>query len=164
MSDDTQDEFREPSVSGAYPAISDEVGLETSQNEVFVVITQAFDRSGTNLVREDGPTFDGFPGVTVYIELPDGRGGEVTLSPIHGDARKQGFLEVAPGTRCKIYGVKGGPELEPGGECSCGVGTYHRIYLSPQLDRGETCLICDVWGCHRSRVIDDAELLSWVDY
>jgi hypothetical protein len=156
--------FRKPEVSGTYPAITDDVALTTARDDVFIVLTQAFDGHGTELVRADGSVFDGFPGVSLWIELPDGRSGEVTLSPIHGDPRKSGFGDIEDGTLCRVFGKQGGEHLEAEGACSCGRGMYHRIYLSPKLDRGEIALVCNVWGCHRSRLIDDSELLSWVDY
>jgi hypothetical protein len=164
MSDPPDDERRQPEVSGNYPAISNTAGLQTSDEDVFVVVTQAFDGHGHSLIRPDGPSFDGFPGVSLWIELPDGRSGEVTLSPIHGDPRKVGFTDVPDGTRCRLSGVRGGPPLDVEGPCACGQGTYHRLYLSPRLLRGETVLLCDIWGCHRSRIVDDSDLLSWVDY
>ena len=162
MSEDSP--FRKPQVSNSYPSVTDDVGLSTTSSDVFIVVTQAFDGHGNNLVRADGPSFDDFPGVSLWVELPDGRSGEVTLSPIHGDPRKSGFIDVPDNTLCKLSGLEGGKPLHPDESCSCGKGTYHRIYLSPKLKDGETALICDVWGCLRSRVVDDSEMLSWVDY
>jgi hypothetical protein len=155
-------EMRVPTVSDAYPAVTTS-GLETHDDEIFVVVTQAFDGHGNQLVHEDGPQFDGFPGVTLYVETPTGAG-ELTLSPIHGDSRRDGYTDIEDGTVCTVYGAKGSPPLIADEPCVCGKGTYHRIYLSPSLDRGETVLICNVWGCHRSRIIDHSDLLSWVDH
>lgn len=155
--------YREPSVSGSYPSVSSD-GLETKHDDVLVVVTQAFDGHGNNMIREGNVRFDGFPGVSVWVELPDGRSGEVSLSPIHGDSRKTGLLGIDKGTLCKIKANADAPELVRSESCVCGKGTYHRIYLSPKLEKGEIVLICDVWGCHRSRIIDESELLSWVEY
>ena len=163
MSDNEKD-LKEPTVSGSYPEVSTESGLVTSQDGIFLVLTQAFDGHGNSLIRDDGPSFDGFPGVTLWMELPDGRAGEITLSPIHGDPRKVGLTDVKNGTRCRLSGVSGSPPLDQEGTCVCGDGTYHRIYLTPQMERGEIAMICDIWGCRRSRVIDDRDLLSWIDY
>jgi len=154
--------YRKPEVSDNYPSVST-TGLQTGEHDVFIVVTQAFDGHGHNLVREDGPRFDDFPGVTLFVETPDGQSGELTLSPIHGDVRREGFDDISDGTACTVRGVKGGPELNKGEACVCGKGTYHHIYLSPRLDAGETVLICNIWGCHRSKIIDDSDLLSWVD-
>ncbi|MCA9563981.1 MAG: hypothetical protein KC561_10855 [Myxococcales bacterium] len=156
--------MRLPAVSGAYPSVATD-GLQTAKPDdgVFVVVTQAFDPDGNNLINPE-ETFDGFPGVSVWIETPDGESGRVTLSPIHGDTRKSGFSDVAEGTPLVVRGIEGGPELEAEAECQCGKGTYRRVYLSPKLDKGDAVLLCNVWGCHRSRIIDEAEVLSWVDY
>ena len=40
-------------------------------------------------------TFDGFPAVTLLVEIPGS--GEAHLSPIHGDERKTGYVDIAPG-------------------------------------------------------------------
>ncbi|MBN1947151.1 MAG: hypothetical protein JW797_15885 [Bradymonadales bacterium] len=161
---DRHDPHRMPSVSGRYPAVNPHSGLLIAQDGIFMVLTQAFDGHGHSLIREDSPRFDGFPGVTLWMELPDGRSGELTLSPIHGDPRKEGLVDVPEGTECRLLGVSGGQPLDQEGRCPCGLGIYHRIYLTPQLDRGEVALICNIWGCQRSRVIDDRDLLSWIDY
>jgi hypothetical protein len=158
------DETRKPEVSSAFPAVSDDASLNVETDDIFIVVTQAFDGQGNSLVNQDNPTFDGYPGVTLWIELPDGRSGEVTLSPIHGDPRKDGLTNIEEGTLCKLSGAQGGELLDADHECFCGMGTYRRIYLSPKLEKGESALICDVWGCFRSRVVDDSEVLSWVDY
>jgi hypothetical protein len=155
---------REPRVSGSYPAVSERSGLKTGDgNGVIVIITQAFDGHGNSLVRPDGPTFDGFSGVTLLVEAPDGRAETVTLSPIHGDPRKVGFEDLEEGTRCRVRAHPGAPELEGDGACECG-GTYYRVFLSTRGSQGEVCLVCNTWGCHRSRIIDDSDVLSWVEY
>ena len=159
----SDDEIRIPTVSDSYPAVTEDSGLQTKDDDVFVVLTQAFDGYGNSLIRPDNPEFDSFPGVSLWLELPNGRGGVVTLSPIHGDVRRLGMTDVDDGTPCKLHGVKGGPQLDEAVPCGCG-GTYHRIYLSPKRDRGEIVLVCNVWGCYRSRIIDASELLSWIDY
>lgn len=157
------DEYREPQVSGNYPNVKSP-GLQTGEQDVLVVVTKAYDGHGNSLVRPDGETFDGFQGVTLYIELPDGTGGALHLSPIHGDPRKKGFTQVEDGISCRISALKGSPSLIKEGPCQCGGGYYHRIYLSDRLEQGEVVLVCDKWGCHRSRIIEESELLSWVDY
>ena len=161
--------YRQPAVSGDYPAIGSDAGLETGdpRKDVFVVVTQAYDGAGNNLIHDDNPQFDGFPGVGLWVELPDGRAGQVTLSPIHGDSRRTSELDVPDGVVCKVYGSKGGPELDRVKDVSCSCperGYYYRLYLSDRLAEGAVCLICNVWGCHRSRIVDDTELLSWIEY
>src|SRR5690242_281686 len=70
---------------------------------VTVVVTQAYGPTGASLVGISDVVFDGYPAVTIKVETPDGREGLVHLSPIHGDRRKAGFTDIAPGTRCKLF-------------------------------------------------------------
>ena len=156
--------FLLPEVSDNHPEVSVESGLQTKDDKgIHFILTQAWDGHGNSLIRENRPNFDDFPGVTLWLELPDGQGGEVTLSPIHGDPRKKCFTEIAPGTNCEIFGPKGGKPLKTFGRCSCG-GSYRSIYLTQKGEKGEVVLICNVWGCLRSRIIDSSEILSAIDY
>src|SRR3954471_10037375 len=68
---------------------------------VTVVVTQAYGPNGASLVGISDVGFDGYPAVTVKVKTADGRAGLVHISPIHGDRRKAGFVDIAPGTRCQ---------------------------------------------------------------
>src|SRR5436190_7556187 len=68
---------------------------------VTIVVTQAFGPRGDALVGVSDVSFDGYPAVTLLVEA-DGREGLLHLSPIHGDNRKAGFTDIAPGTRCVL--------------------------------------------------------------
>jgi hypothetical protein len=86
----------------------------------------------------------------------------VHLSPIHGDPRKKGFTNIAPGTRCEIFCPVTDLPLPKVGEVEDGSGaTYYALYLTPRMDEGAMVMISDVWGHYHSRIIDDMELISY---
>jgi hypothetical protein len=130
------------------------------QDDVVVIVTQAYGPKGDNLVGISDVTFDGHPAVSLKIRA-DGREGLVHLSPIHGDNRKQGLTDLPPGTRCELFCPVSGQPLDAVGEVEDGSGArYFAIYLTPLLSRGSMVMISDVWGHYHSRIIDDFELIS----
>jgi len=130
------------------------------ENDVQVVVTQAFGPRGDNLVGISDVTFDGHPAVTVGVRAA-GKEGLVHLSPIHGDSRKAGFTDIAPGTHCELFCPVSKQPLDLVGEVEDGSGArYYALYLTPQLSRGSMVMISDVWGHYHSRIIDDFELIS----
>jgi len=69
---------------------AESIRLEEPSNEsVFVVVTQVFCPNGHNLVGRSSVEFDGYPGISLWVE-GGGQAGEVVVSPIHGDHRKEG--------------------------------------------------------------------------
>lgn len=133
---------------------------DAAQNDVVVIVTQAFGPQGHNLVGISDVKFDGHPAVTVKIRAA-GREGLVHLSPIHGDGRKQGLTDLEPGTRCELLCPVSNQPLDIVGEVEDGSGArYYAIYLTPQLSRGSMVMVSDVWGHYHSRIIDDFELIS----
>ncbi|MBV8756552.1 MAG: hypothetical protein JO257_04735 [Deltaproteobacteria bacterium] len=145
-------------ITGRHRVVTDaHVAVE---NDVQVVVTQAFGPRGDNLVGISDVTFDGHPAVTVGVRAP-GIDGLVHLSPIHGDARKQGLTDIPAGTRCELYCPVSKQPLDLVGEVEDGSGArYYAIYLTPQLSRGSMVMVSDVWGHYHSRIIDDFELIS----
>lgn len=139
------------------------VGIHDHGDGVVIVVTQAFGPKGDNLVGfARGVEFDGHPAVSLGVRLPDGREGIVHLSPIHGDSRKEGFTEIATGTKCEIFCPVSGEPLPILGEVEDGSGaSYRALYLTPKLEDGAVVMISDVWGHFHSRIIDDMELLSY---
>jgi len=132
----------------------------TIDNDVTVIITQAFGPAGDNLVGISGVEFDGHPAVTIGLRA-EGKEGLVHLSPIHGDSRKTKPFDIAKGTRCELFCPVSKHPLEIVGEVEDGSGArYYAIYLTPQLSRGSMVMISDVWGHYHSRIIDDFELIS----
>ena len=145
-------------ITGRHRVVTDaHVAVE---NDVQVVVTQAFGPNGDNLVGISDVTFDGHPAVTVGVRA-GGKEGLVHLSPIHGDSRKQGMTDIAAGTRCELFCPVSKQSLDLVGEVEDGSGArYYAIYLTPQLSRGSMVMVSDVWGHYHSRIIDDFELIS----
>ena len=145
-------------ITGRHRVVTDaHVAVE---NDVQVVVTQAFGPNGDNLVGVSDVTFDGHPAVTIGVRAA-GKEGLVHLSPIHGDSRKQGMTDIAAGTRCELFCPVSKQPLDLVGEVEDGSGArYYAIYLTPQLSRGSMVMVSDVWGHYHSRIIDDFELIS----
>jgi hypothetical protein len=126
-----------------------------------VIVTQAFGPDGEDLIHYEGPKFSGEPGVGVLV-----RQGEleeiVTLSPFFGDPSKVHSLPFVEGVRCELFCPKSRTPFEeiPGMTTEEG-GAYYAIYLSPRLKGGELVAINDVWGNTNSRMLGEAELLSY---
>jgi hypothetical protein len=132
----------------------------TVENDVLVIVTQAFGPRGDNLVGIGEVDFDGHPAVTLGIRA-GGREGLVHLSPIHGDGRKTKPFEIEKGAKCELFCPVSKQPLDLVGEVEDASGArYFAIYLTPQLSRGSMVMISDVWGHYHSRIIDDFELIS----
>ncbi|MBM4319172.1 MAG: hypothetical protein FJ125_04245 [Deltaproteobacteria bacterium] len=135
-----------------------------SADEVTIMLTQAFCARGHNLIQAGNSEFDGQPGIRLRI-CCEGETGEVTLSPIHGDHRKQTHIgsPPTPGKRISVRCPQCDEELPISGECAAGDGGMLRVlYLSQRLDEGHAALVCDIWGCPYSKVVDEWSLLSEV--
>ena len=145
-------------ITGRHKAITG--AALTVENDVLVIVTQAFGPRGDNLVGISDVTFDGHPAVTIGLRA-GGREGLVHLSPIHGDGRKVQPFEIANGTRCELFCPVSKQPLDLVGEVEDGSGArYYAIYLTPQLSRGSMVMVSDLWGHYHSRIIDDFELIS----
>lgn len=126
-----------------------------------IVVTQAFDAAGNNLVGVSDVTFDGHPAVSIKVRA-DGKEGVVHLSPIHGDNRKQGFTDIAVGAKCELFSPVTNEPLEQVGETEDGSGAgYYALYLNDKRDRGAMIMVSDIWGHYHSRIVDDMELISY---
>ena len=144
----------------AVPVPSLDVTGDQDDQDVVVVVTQAYGPKGDNLVGISGYEFDGHPAVTIGIEA-NGERGLVHLSPIHGDSRKDGMTNIAPGTVCKLFCPISGLELDQVGPVEDGTGAiYYALYLTPQLSKGSMVMISNVWGHYHSRIVDNFELIS----
>jgi hypothetical protein len=128
------------------------------QDDVLVVLTQAFCPHGHNLIRP-GEQFQGFEGLHLWVS--DGaQEGLVVVSPIHGDGSKKG-LSFHPGAKLEISCPDCRTPLPHLCRCSSGDGGVLRtVYLTPDLSDAHQAAVCDIWGCPRSRVIDSNEILS----
>lgn len=137
---------------------SPEAGVRV-EDEVVVIVTQLFCPNGHNLVDSEDKRFDGQGGIRLLVS--DGtKEGEVILSPFHGDHRKEG-ITFEEGTRLSLKCPVCGVELPEFARCTCeGHGMLRKLYLTKDLDDSHVVALCDVWGCPRSRVIDENEILS----
>ncbi len=158
-------------VSNLLDDISDIIGLQidegklavSSQVEVLddaqIVITRAYDHRGNSLIHGDNPSFSGFPGVKLRVKYAD-TADHVTLSPVHGHADKVGGDDIPVGTKCSVRSSAVDEELLAYAPCPCGKGTLRAIFLSEDPTTSAVAAICDVWGCRRSRLVDEWEILS----
>ncbi len=126
-----------------------------------IILTQAFCPNGHNLVRRHDVLFEGHPGVSLLVRSP-GFEGEVVLSPIYGDPTRVGApTSLVPGTPFELCCPECGVAFPTMAPCPCGSGgQLMAIYLDPERLAGHQVGICNVFGCHRSRVLDSLELLS----
>lgn len=138
---------------------------ETSHSDIIIVVTQAFCPNGHNLVAPDNPSFDEHPGIHLVIAHGDSTA-DLFLSPIHGHSGKHSPNPErcpADGARVSVRCPHCAVELPEMGECvSDDGGRLRALYLTPKLVKGYAALVCDVWGCNYSRVVDDWDLLSEV--
>lgn len=147
-------------ITGNHKAVGESHVDVSGDLDVVVVVTQAYGPKGDNLVGISGVTFDGHPAVTLGIEA-DGRRGQVHLSPIHGDSRKAGMIDIPAGTTCTLTCPVSGLPLDQVGDVEDGTGAvYYALYLTPQLSRGSMVMISNVWGHYHSRIVDNFELIS----
>ena len=147
-------------VTGQHKAMGEHHVDVIGDLDVVVVVTQAYGPRGDNLVGIAGVEFDGHPAVTLGIQAGD-RSGQVHLSPIHGDSRKEGLTDIAAGTVCTLSCPVSGLPLDLVGDVEDGTDAkYYALYLTPQLSRGSMVMISNVWGHYHSRIVDNFELIS----
>jgi hypothetical protein len=147
-------------ITGAHMAIPDDAQHVEIQDEVIIIVTQAFGPDGDDLVEAATESFDGYPGIPIMVKA--GRyQGIVHLSPFHGDPRKLGLDEIPSGTKCELFCPVSGKPLAAAGTVEEGsAANYFAIYLTKRLSDGEMVVISDVSGDHNSRIIDNFELIS----
>ena len=160
MSDPVDREYL--TVTGERPTKTGKFRSITVDDGVTIVVNKAFGPNGDNLVGLSDMQFDGHPAVTLKIRTPDGTEGLVHLSPIHGDRRKEGFTDIAVGTRLTLLCPVSGQPLPKVGAVDDGSGAdYYAVYLTPKLSAGEHLHISDIWGHYHSRITDDFSLISY---
>lgn len=148
---------RNLTITGRHSAVTGQI---TVDDNVQVIITQAFGPRGDNLVGISEVEFDGHPAVTIGIRAA-GNEGVIHLSPIHGDGRKSRSFAIPAGTRCELFCPVSKQPLDFVSDVGDGSGArYYAIYLTPQLSQGSMVMVSDLWGHHHSRIIDDFELIS----
>ena len=128
-------------------------------DDALVVVGQAFCHQGHALIGPENMAFRGFPGVRLRVREGD-TVEDIVLSPIHGHHERLGGRSIPDGTRCQVGCPICDEPLEEYAPCPCGQGTLLAIYLTPDRDKAHVAAICDVWGCQRSRIVDEWEILS----
>ena len=123
-------------------------------DDVVIQVTQVFCPRGHDLVFPHEDSFDGEPGIHLLVRHGK-QEGRVILSPFHGDHRRRTELDFPEGTRvevcCPVCGTKF-PRLTA---CGCRWdGGLFKLYLTPSLSEDHLVALCDIWGCHRSKVFD----------
>ncbi|HKE17075.1 MAG TPA: hypothetical protein VKB80_19510 [Kofleriaceae bacterium] len=163
MSDDHIDRKR-LRVTGRHRAQRDShVEVRENREGATIVVSQAFGPRGDNLIGLSDVRFDDWPAVTLLVEA-GGRQGLLHLSPIHGDSRKEGLVDIEPGTRCRLLCPVTQQPLDRVPDVSGDLETaYYAIYLTPQLSMGSIVAMSDIWGHPHSRIIDNFELISLWD-
>lgn len=139
---------------------AESIQVEEHTNEpVTVVITQVFCPNGHNLVGRSAEQFDGFPGISLWVETGN-QAGEVVVSPVHGDHSKRG-VTFEDGAKLSIRCPECQVEMEELTRCRCSDhGRLRKLYLTPKLTDAHIIAVCDIWGCPLSRVIDSYEMFS----
>lgn len=133
-------------------------------DEVFIIVTQAYCPNGHNLIEEENQNpeydFDGYPGLRVHLETSS-EGGDVVLSPFHGDDSKRGKTDWKVGTKVKVKCPICKTDLPRLASCRCEEGgDLVKVFLTPALSDSHVMAICNIWGCRRSRTIDNWQIIS----
>lgn len=133
-------------------------------DDVIILVTQAFCPNGHNMVSDDNEQFDGYPGIRLLVKTDD-RIGEVFLSPLHGDASKKGATDWEVGKTLEICCPVCEVPLPRVASCKCGPnreakGDLVKLFLSPSLKESNIMAVCNVWGCRRSRTVDNWNIIS----
>ena len=129
-------------------------------DDVTIIVTQAYGPAGDSLMGIGDAEFDGHPAISLRVRAGD-QDGLVHLSPFHGDRRKKTDLDLADGTACELLcPVSGQPLARAEASDDDETTDYYAIYLTPKLDEGDVVLVSNVWGHYNSRVVDNFELIS----
>lgn len=103
--------------------------------------------------------FDDTAGILLAVREASGRRGLVALSPFPGDRRRIAVdIDPADGARVSLRCPACDAPLPVHSACSCGGDV---VALFTGRDGGFTACIgvCDRWGCPRSRIICNEDLL-----
>lgn len=149
-------------VTGAHESIpAPHFDVSRDDEGVVIIVTKAFGPAGDQLVGLSDVEFDGHPAITLGVRGA-GNEGQVQLSPIHGDSRKEGLSGIPDGTKCELFCPVSGKPLDKVGELDDGSGAeYFAVYLTPACSESAMVMISNVWGHYHSRLIDDMELISY---
>ena len=129
-------------------------------DEVYILITQAFCPNGHSLIEEGENLFDDHPGVKVILESESGKG-EVILSPFQGDATKKGKTDWKSGEKVTMMCPTCKEALPKLASCKCSDdGELMKVYLTADISDSHVVGVCNIWGCQRSRTINNWQIIS----
>ncbi len=125
-----------------------------------IAVTRLYCPNGHNLIERSAARFNLLPGITVRV-----RGkytyGELILSPIHGDDSKFGDTDFEPGEVLRISCPHCDSEFPAVQPCGCRDGSMLvGFFLDKSLIEGSQVVICNAWGCLRSRILDRFQIIS----
>lgn len=129
-----------------------------------IAVTHVYCPNGHNLVREDSDArFNGYPGISLKIKGEDEEGITI-VSPIHGDDTRFGASDFNPGEVTSITCPECDVELPFTEDCGCtNDSKLVGLYLDPELVDGSQVVLCNAWGCLRSRITDRFQIISKLD-
>ncbi len=130
------------------------------EKDAVIIVTKLYGPKGDNVVGVSDVTFFGHAAITLLVKC-DGKEGLVHLSPIHGDPRKKGFVDVPMGARCELFCPVSKQPLDWVADAEDDSGArYYALYLTEKMSKGSMVAISDIWGHYHSRIIDEFELIS----
>lgn len=140
------------------PRPSPELGVQTV-DDVVAILTQVFCPKGHDIVEASRVAFDDHKGVSLLVS--DGHHEDVVVaSPFHGDHRKAHSHAFRIGNKLEICCPVCREPFAVLLPCSCGRGELVGLYLTPALKDSQVAAVCNVWGCPRSRIIDNWQIIS----
>ena len=133
-------------------------------DDVFIIMTEAYCPNGHNLISDENEEFDGYPGIKVLLKSDD-NDGIVYLSPIHGDGTKKGDQNWKDGQKIQFFCPICNVALPTFAKCHCSFengqqGDLVKLFTSSDLSDSHILALCNVWGCRRSRTIDNWNIIS----
>ncbi|MBN2803766.1 MAG: hypothetical protein JXR91_11775 [Deltaproteobacteria bacterium] len=133
-------------------------------DDVFIVMTEAYCPNGHNLISDDNEEFDEYPGIKVYLK-GEKKEGPVYLSPFQGDGTKKGTQDWNAGEKLKFFCPECNEALPIMAHCSCldnkgEHGDIVKIFTSDDLAEKSVLSLCNVWGCRKSKVTDNWNIIS----
>ena len=128
---------------------------------IAILVTQAFCPAGHDLVFRDDILFSGHKGISVKVSAA-GWSDQVVLSPFHGDTRIIGMnADIPKGTKCRLICPVCEAELPVQAKCGCpSGGNLRSLHLRKDHQDSEQIMLCDVYGCQRSHVMDSLQVVS----
>ena len=129
-----------------------------------IAVTHVYCPNGHNLVdAASDARFNGYPGISLKIKGEEEEG-IVIVSPIHGDDTRFGANDFTPGEITRVSCPVCDVELPKVQDCGCtNESKLVGLYLDPELVEGSQVVMCNAWGCLRSRITDRFQIISKLD-